>query len=321
MARPLRIEYRGAFYHVINRGQRREAIFDDDRDRERFLSCLARMSTLFRVRLHAYCLMTNHYHLILETSEANLSRAIQWLNVSYAVYYNQRHEYAGHVFQGRFKAILVEADSYLEPLSRYIHLNPVRVELVKQPWKYAWSSCRYFVTTETPPDWLDAQRVLMGFGRYGKTQRKRYRAYLLNSDPENPSLNAVGGLLLGSEAFSEWAKSTFLSPREEDRAMPVLEDLKTRPTVETIVKQVAKHYQVKSVDIRRRGRKGNLSRDVAIFLSRELSGHSGQDLGREFGKISGAAICVRCKHIVETLAANRKLKREIREIKAGILNI
>ena len=94
-----------------------------------------------------------------------------------------------------------------------------------------------------------------------------------------------------------------------------------RPTVETIVKQVAKHYQVKSVDIRRRGRKGNLSRDVAIFLSRELSGHSGQDLGREFGKISGAAICVRCKHIVETLAANRKLKREIREIKAGILNI
>ena len=96
MARPLRIEYPGAFYHVINRGQRREAIFDDDRDRERFLSCLARMSTLFRVRLHAYCLMTNHYHLILETSEANLSRAIQWLNVSYAVYYNQRHEYAGH---------------------------------------------------------------------------------------------------------------------------------------------------------------------------------------------------------------------------------
>ena len=260
MARPLRIEYPGAFYHVINRGQRREAIFDDDRDRERFLSCLARMSTLFRVRLHAYCLMTNHYHLILETSEANLSRAIQWLNVSYAVYYNQRHEYAGHVFQGRFKAILVEADSYLEPLSRYIHLNPVRVELVKQPWKYAWSSCRYFVTTETPPDWLDAQRVLMGFGRYRKTQRRRYRKYLLTSN------------------------------------------------------------QVKDVDIRRRGAKRNQPRDVAIYLARELSGHSGQELGEEFGKISGAAISARCKHIDEAWAANRKLKRDIREIRTAISN-
>ena len=127
MARPLRIEYPGAFYHVINRGQRQDAIVEDDRDREHFLSCLERMATLFGVRLHGFCLMTNHYHLVIETPEANLSRAIQWLNVSHAVYYNRRHGMTGHLFQGRFKAILIEADAYLETLSRYIHLNPVRV--------------------------------------------------------------------------------------------------------------------------------------------------------------------------------------------------
>ena len=164
------------------------------------------------------------------------------------------------MFQGRFKAILVEADPYLEPLLRYIHLNPVRVELVEQPWKYAWSSCRDFVTTATPPNWLDAQRVLMGFGRYRKTQRRRYRKYLLTSN------------------------------------------------------------QVKDVDIRRRGAKRNQPRDVAIYLARELSGHSGQELGEEFGKISGAAISARCKHIDEAWAANRKLKRDIREIRTAISN-
>ncbi len=118
MARPLRIEYPGAFYHVLNRGQRQDVIVDDDQDRQRFVFCLERMAKQYGIRIHKYCLMTNHYHLIIETPEANLSRAIQWLNVSYASYYNRRHHYAGHLFQGRFKAIVVEADEYLESLSR-----------------------------------------------------------------------------------------------------------------------------------------------------------------------------------------------------------
>ena len=147
----------------------------------------------------------------------------------------------------------------------------------------------------------------MGFGRHRKTQPRRYREYLLTSDPENPSRDVVGGLLLGSETFSEWARSTFLSPREKDRAVPALESLRPRPTVETIVKQVAKHYRVKDVDIRRRGAKRNQPRDVAIYLARELSGHSREELGQEFGKISGAAISARCKHIDVPSTANRKL--------------
>ena len=113
MARPLRIEYHGAFYHVINRGHRQEPIVKDERDKERFISCPSRMARQFNVLVHSYCLMTNHYHLILETSEGNLSRALQWLNVSYAAYYNRRHHYVGHLFQGRFKAVIVDAGEYL----------------------------------------------------------------------------------------------------------------------------------------------------------------------------------------------------------------
>ena len=320
MVRPLRIEYPGAFYHVINRGQRQEAIFDDVRDRERFLLCLERMANLFGVRLHTYCLMVNHYHLILETPEANLSRAMQWFNVSYAVYYNRRHHYAGHLFQGRFKAILIEADTYLESLSRYIHLNPVRVGVVQQAWKYRWSSCRYFVTAAKPPNWLDIQRVLTGFGRYAKTQRKRYREYLLDSDPGIPSQDVVGGLLLGSEAFMEWAKDTFLSARKKDRQLPVLDRLRPRPALEDIVGQVAKHWQVRKQHILKRGAKRNLPRDVAIYLAREMSGCSGQELGEYFGGITGAGISVRCKHIEKVLATDRNLRRDIKNVKATFTN-
>jgi REP element-mobilizing transposase RayT len=147
-------------------------IVDDDQDRQRFLFCIERMAKQYGIRIHTYCLMTNHYHLILETPQANLSRAVQWLNVSYASYYNRRHHYTGHLFQGRFKAILVEVDQYLESLSRYIHLNPVRAKMALHPWQYPWSSCRFFVNSSKPLQWLKVDRVLSGFGRSRKTASK-----------------------------------------------------------------------------------------------------------------------------------------------------
>jgi putative transposase len=154
MARPLRIEYAGAFYHVLNRGQRREAIVQDSADGERFVSDLSKMAGQYGVLIHGYCLMTNHYHLILETPHGNLSRAVQWLNVAYAAYYNRRHRLCGHLFQGRFKAILLDASTYLEAVSRYIHRTPVRAKMVSDARKYPWSSCRYFVGPDkSPREW------------------------------------------------------------------------------------------------------------------------------------------------------------------------
>ena len=126
MARPLRVEFPGAFYHVINRGNAGKAIFRSNRDREKFLEYVGKAVERFGIKVHTYCLMTNHYHFLIETPEANLSRANQWLNVSYAAYFNRKRQRRGHLFQGRFKSILVDADAYLEHLSCYIHLTKTR---------------------------------------------------------------------------------------------------------------------------------------------------------------------------------------------------
>ena len=168
MARPLRVEYPGAYYHVINRGNAGENIFIDERDREKFLEYLAKGTERFITKIHTYCLMSNHYHLLIETPQANLSVAIQWLNVSYSVYFNKRHRRRGHLFQGRFKAILLDANEYLILLSRYIHLNPVRAKMVTHPLEYSWSSYPVFAGKRRKPDWLITETVLSYFGKEKK---------------------------------------------------------------------------------------------------------------------------------------------------------
>ena len=136
MARALRVEFPGAFYHVINRGNAGETLFRSKRDREKFLEYVGKAVERFGIKVHTYCLMTNHYHFLIETPEANLSRAIQWTNMSYAAYFNRKRDRRGHLFQGRFKSILVDADEYLKHLSRYIHLNPLRAKMVEQLVSY-----------------------------------------------------------------------------------------------------------------------------------------------------------------------------------------
>src|SRR5437762_777408 len=128
MARQLRLNRAGLWYHVTARGNERKPIYRDERDRTHFIELFARCGELFRLRLHAYVLMPNHYHLLLETQEANLSRAMQWLNTSYTIWFNRRHQRAGHLLQGRFKAVVVEAETWALGLSRYLHLNPVRLQ-------------------------------------------------------------------------------------------------------------------------------------------------------------------------------------------------
>jgi putative transposase len=312
MARPLRIEYPGAFYHVFNRGHRQEPIVKDERDKERFISYLSRMAGQFNVLVHSYCLMTNHYHLILETPEGNLSRALQWLNVSYAAYYNRRHHYAGHLFQGRFKSVLVEAGEYLQALSRYIHLNPVRAGITSYAWDYAWSSCRYFVGSRSVPDWLEKNRILAGFGRNRPAAKRRYAAYLSEADQANPFDDVVGGSLLGSKSFIDWVGGTFLSSKKSEREIPQLKELKPRPDVETIVEEVAKHFSVTAERILTSGRKRSVERDIAIYLSRKLSGLSGEALGRRFGGVTGAGITMAFNRIARSLQKDRKLTKNIK---------
>ena len=320
MARPLRIEYPGAFYHVLNRGQRQEAIVADRRDHERFLSDLGRMAQRYSVLIHSYCLMTNHFHLLVETPEGNLSRAMHWLHVSYATYYNRRHACAGHLFQGRFKALLVDAGTYLEASSRYIHRNPVRAGIASRPWTYPWSSCRYFVTADAAPQWLETDRILGGFARTTQVARRRYAAYVSDTAAPNPFDEAAAGTVLGSQAFLDWVKNTFLSDRPVEHDIPELTHLKPRPDVGAIVATVAAYYRLSPEHLLARDRKGNQERDVAIYLARELSGLTGTELGRYFGAVTGAAITMRCSHIRRRMAKDRRFAREIARLHKNITN-
>jgi len=156
MSRPLRIEFPGAVYHVTSRGDRREPIFVDDADRQNLLEVLAQAMDRFDAEVLAYCLMGNHYHFVLHTRAANLSRLMRHLNGAYTQNFNRRHQKVGHLFQGRFKAVLVDRDAYLLEVCRYVELNPVRARMVDQPADWPWSSYRAHVGVAPAPAWLDS---------------------------------------------------------------------------------------------------------------------------------------------------------------------
>ena len=323
MARPLRVEYPGAFYHVINRGNAGEDVFKGLRDREKFIEYLEKACSRFSIRIHTYCLMTNHYHLLVETPEANLSRAIQWINVSYAVYFNVKRQRRGHLFQGRFKALLVDADEYLKPLSRYIHLNPVRAKMVGSPSDYPWSSYPFFIGTLKMPGWLSGEWILSQFGKNHREAKKNYKAFVEGVDPvsvANPGKSPVGGFILGRADFVEWVKEQFLSPEPDDREKPQLKALKPGLDVGNIVSAAAESFGVETEQILIKGRKKNLARDIAIYLSRNLTGFSGKQLGEHFGNISGAAITMQHKAMAERMATDQALNSRVTQVKKRIMS-
>jgi REP element-mobilizing transposase RayT len=204
MARPLRVEFPGALYHVTSRGNAREPVYADDADREAFLDELVETRGRFGWRLHAYCLMGNHYHLVLGTPEANLSRGMRQLNGVYTQRFNRRHQRVGHLFQGRFKAIVVEREGYLLELCRYVVLNPVRAGIVPAPEGYRWSSYRATVGVDPAPGWLDLDWLLEHFGRPHAHARRRYADFVqAGIGRPGPWSELRGQVLLGSESFAE----------------------------------------------------------------------------------------------------------------------
>ena len=178
MARPLRIEYPGALYHVTSRGDRQEAIFDDDQDRTAYLNILADVISRFRWRCHAYCLMGNHYHLMIETPEANLTKGMRQLNGVFTQWSNRRHKRSGHLFQGRYKSILVDRDVYFPELARYIVLNAVRAAMVKHPRLWAWSSYGATIGTSPAPAWLSTDVLLAEFAKSRSGARRKYQEFV-----------------------------------------------------------------------------------------------------------------------------------------------
>ena len=203
MARPLRVEFSGAIYHLTSRGNARQKVFFIDADRELFLDTLSQVVSRYGWICHAYCLMANHYHLLVETPKANLSLGMRQLNGMYTQSFNRRHNRVGHLFQGRFKAILVEKESYLLELCRYIVLNPVRVKGKGEIGGWKWSSYRATAGLASVPEFLSTDWILEQFGKKRAKAQKQYRAFVREGLENRPWEELKGQIYLGSEAFIE----------------------------------------------------------------------------------------------------------------------
>jgi len=202
MARPLRIEFPGAVYHVTSRGNAGQAIFIDDEDRGRFLDGLSIVVERFKWLCHAYCLMENHYHLLIETPNGNLSKGMRELNGVYTQGYNQRYRRVGHLFQGRYKAILVEKDNHLLSLCRYVVLNPAGVGLIKRPEQWRWSSYRATVGLAKSPSFLTIDWVLSQFGGRKRVALEKYRRFVMEGiNKESPWETLRGQIFWGTDEF------------------------------------------------------------------------------------------------------------------------
>ena len=236
MARTLRIEFPGAVYHITARGNERKKIFRNDRDKHDFLDILALVLDRFGWLCHSYSLMDNHYHLMIETPRGNLSRGMMQLNGNYAQHFNRKYNRVGHLFQDRYKAILVEKEAYLMELSRYVVLNPVDARIVQLPEEWPWSSYRATIGKTEKPVFLTIDWILLQFGRNLPRSRDAYKAYVLSGIRECfPKEALVGGLLLGSEKFlNDVNRQIGENSIAELKEFPRKQRLSSKPSLEEI---------------------------------------------------------------------------------------
>jgi putative transposase len=323
VARPVRIEHAGGWYHLTTRGNERRAIFRDDRDRTHFLELLEEMVGRFGLRLHCFVLMENHYHLIVELRQANLSRAMQWLNLSYSAWFNRRHDRVGHLFQGRFKSVLFNGSAAGLELSRYVHLNPVRVgglglgkrqraasrmgaapapeakqvqERLERLRRYRWSSYQAYIGSRPAPEWLDCERIGRRQRGSEAEDRERYRQYVERAVREGLETTGVWrelkeGAILGSERFVRGVRDRLTGDRQEQRAAARLKNdrLDWRHLVAIVEEVKGERWE----DFRDRHR--DSARDMLLYLGQRRCGMSLKELAAESGLGSYGAVAMAVK--------------------------
>ena len=239
MARPLRIEYSGAVYHITSRGNQRSKIFEDDRDREAYLEILSEVIKRYSWLCYAYCLMDNHYHLFIETPGGDLSRGMRQLNGLYTQRYNTIHRSTGHVFQGRFKSILVEKESYFLELCRYIVLNPVRAGMVKTPKKWQWSSYQATAGISKAPEYMCVDEVLSRFSSGKRKAMRLYREFVADGiGKETIWKSLTGGIILGEEGYIAKIRG-MMDEKRETGEIPRVERYAFRPGLEEVFADVS----------------------------------------------------------------------------------
>jgi len=312
MSRPLRIQYPGAFYHVTSRGNDQKKIFKSQKDREKFLVYLESAVMRYGAVIHSYCLMSNHYHLLLETPAGNLSQIMRHINGAYTTYFNVKRKRAGHLFQGRYKAILVEADEYATELSRYLHLNPVRAKMTSLPEEYRWSSYRGYIGLNKAPYWLSEDFILGYFGGNNPKARNRYRQFaedLLHHEYDSPLEQVVASTILGRPEFVSEVAERKASEMPDRRNVPAVKELAIRLSIDEIIARV----QEEPLDEKQ-------SRNISIYCCRQHSGAKLKEIGKYFG-ISDAAVSQASRRLVLKCEKDQELKKVITRLETKLRGV
>ena len=286
MPRRLRIEMPDGVYHIMNRGVAKSDIVRNDQDRQDWFRLFQRVALRCGWRVFAHVLMTNHFHIFLRLTSANLSTGMHDLQSGYATLFNQRHDRDGVLFEGRFKALLVESERHAWSLSRYLHLNPCRSRLSARPEGYEWSTYRYFLDPSNAPAWLDWRTVLCEFAGTEAAARIAYRRYVLqglDQPIDNPFDQVYQQTLLGSPQFI--ANHRHLLDEAEADAVR----FRRSANLDQVLLLVADDFQTTQTEITRRGRHGNVAREVALWLVRDTVRTPLKELGTAFGISPGTA--------------------------------
>jgi len=320
MGRPLRIEYPGALYHITSRGNERKQIFLDHGDRTAFLAILADYHYRYDTYIHSFVLMGNHYHLILETARGNLLQVMHGINGSYTGYFNRKYSRSGHLFQGRYKAILVDKDAYLLQLTRYVHLNPVKAGIVEEPERFAWSSYPGFIGKGNKYDWVEYSWVLGQFGPDEQMASQEYKSFVDSGlKAEQGSLfNGVRGqVILGDERFLEKTKK-LLAGRQISREIVERKNLRTAPRPEEIIALVAKTCGMQEQSVTESGGKDNKARKIAMYLVYQYSGLGNNDIGQLFGGIHYSAVSKAVARLKQDMRDDNTLASFVEKIKSHV---
>ncbi len=321
MSRPLRIQFPDAWYHVMNRGRRGESVFKENQDYTLFVELLQELVDMYKVRIAAYCLIPNHYHLLIQTPGGNLSRCMRHLNGIYTQRFNRRHRCDGQLFRGRYKSILVDADSYLLELLRYIHRNPLEAGLVKDLKKYPWSSHKGYLSNAVKWDWLYKSFTLTLFSKYEKEAINAYEKFILMETPEE--INRIFSQhklpsMLGGNSFVEKVKEGFFRKKRHDE---IPESKRLAPDVEKIRRAICNAYGINESSLLS-SRRGVLNepRNVAVFLVRRLRGEKLEEIGRQFGIAKYSSVSSAIEKMKREMSVNRKLRLRVKDIEKTLFN-
>jgi len=320
MARPLRIEFEGALYHITSRGNEKKAIFRGAKDFARFLAVVNRAHERYGTLIHAYVLMTNHYHLLLETPRPNLTASLHDLNTAYTNYFNRKYNRVGHLFQGRYRCILVEKDPYLLELSRYLHLNPVRAGIVQRPEDYRWSSYRSYLGTLPFPGWLRTDDILGQLSARRSEARRKYRLFVkdgLKGGIQNPLGQVIAGVALGGTTFWEETRKK-IETFEQDDEIPTLREASRRKNLEAILHAVERFYGVSREVLCQKNRPSHPATQVAMYLTRKKTDLSLIEIGTYFGGRHYSAVSAAHRRVELRRQREPKFHEEIIKVEAKL---